>query len=83
MMVHDELKSLKKEVESLQKFDNPFVIKLYEAFEENDRFYLASEYANGGSLLELIEQYPNNKIPMDEAIQFFSMMCLGLNYIHT
>jgi serine/threonine protein kinase len=67
----------------LQKFDNPFVIKLYEAFEENDRFYLATEYANGGSLKNLMETYPNKKIPMDEAIQFFSMMCLGLNYIHT
>ncbi len=78
-----ELKSFEREVDSMKQFDNPFVIKLYEAFDENDHFYLATEYADGGTLKNLIETYPYKKIPDDEAIKYFSMMCLGLNYIHS
>ncbi len=37
------------------KLDNPFILKLHEAFERDDRYYLEIEYADGGSLDKLLE----------------------------
>ncbi len=45
-----EKKGFKREVENMKLLNNIFIIKYYEAFEENDRYYIATEYANGGSL---------------------------------
>ncbi len=64
------------------KFDNPFIVKLLEAFEENDHFFLVTKYADGGSLDKYLDTYQNKKVPIDEAIRFFTMICIGLNYIH-
>jgi serine/threonine protein kinase len=39
----------------MKKLDNPFIIKLYEAFIQNDHYFLATEYADGGSLDKYLE----------------------------
>ncbi len=82
-MKEEEKKAFKREVDAMKKLDNPFIIKLHEAFEQNNHYYLATEYADGGSLDNYLETYKYKKLPVDEALQFFSMICLGLNYIHS
>ena len=52
-MNDDEEKSFTREVDAMKKLDHPFVIKLYEAFKQNDHYFLATEYADGGSLDKL------------------------------
>jgi serine/threonine protein kinase len=82
-MSDDEQKAFKREVDAMRKLDNPFIIKLYEAFEQNGHYFLATEYADGGSLDKLLEGKIDKKLSVDEAVDFFTMMCLGLNYIHS
>ncbi len=81
-MTPKEKKAFKTEIDAMIKFKSPFIVKLLEAFEQNDHFYLATKYANGGSLDKHLETYHNKKLPIDEAVRFFTMICLGLNYIH-
>ena len=66
----------------MKKFESPFIVKFLEAFEQDDHFYLATKYADGGSLDKHLETYQNKKLPIDEAVRLFTMICLGLNYIH-
>ncbi len=79
----DEQKSFTREVNAMKNLDHPFVIKLYEAFKQNDHYFLATQYADGGSLDKLLETKIGKKLSVDEAVDFFSMICVGLNYIHS
>jgi serine/threonine protein kinase len=47
------------------KLDNPFILKLHEAFELNDHFFLVYEYADEGSLGELIEKSKDKEFTVD------------------
>jgi serine/threonine protein kinase len=45
-----------REVEALKRLDNPFIIKLYDSFKENDHFFIATEYGDGGSLDQFLKR---------------------------
>jgi calcium-dependent protein kinase len=49
-----ELERLKQEIEILKKLDHPNILKLYEIFEDEKRFYLVTELCTGGELFEQI-----------------------------
>jgi hypothetical protein len=38
--------AFKREADAMEKFSNPFIIKIFEAFEVNDHYYLATEFAD-------------------------------------
>ena len=50
IMEDEDLKIFKREVDAMKQLDHPLIIKLYEAFEQDDHYFLATEYADGGSL---------------------------------
>ncbi len=54
-MRDEEQKAFTREVDAMKKLDNPFIIKLYESFEQSDHYFLATEYADGGSLDNYLE----------------------------
>ncbi len=54
-MNDQEKKVFKREIDAMNKLDNPFVIKLHEAFEQNDHLFLITEYADKCSLDKLLE----------------------------
>jgi hypothetical protein len=37
-----EIKAFKREVDAMMKFENPFIVKLLDAFEQNDHFFIAT-----------------------------------------
>jgi calcium-dependent protein kinase len=47
-----ELERLTHEIEILKKLDHPNILKLYEIFEDDKRFYLVTELCTGGELFE-------------------------------
>jgi serine/threonine protein kinase len=60
-----EQKAFTREVDAMKKLDNPFIIKLYESFEQGDHYFLATEYADGGSLDNYLEALKDKKLPVD------------------
>lgn len=48
---------MKHEIEILKSLDHPNILKLYEFYEDEKRFYLVTELCSGGELYEMI----NNK----------------------
>ena len=49
----DALK-LKQEIEILRNLDHPNIMKLYEIFEDHQKFYLVSELCAGGELFDFV-----------------------------
>ena len=45
-----------EEIELLKQLDHPNIVKLFEYFSDNDRYYLITEYCKGGDLFELIKK---------------------------
>ncbi len=80
---HEKL-SFEKDFETQKNFDNPFIVKYIESFVENDHFYTITEFADGGSLENyLLRAKPQEKkLSEDEALRYFTMLSLGLYYIH-
>lgn len=78
------LKSFNNEVESALKIDNKYVIK-YFFFHDGTRFdnlppYIIMEYAEGGTLLDIIEEHKknNNFIPNDELTNLYRQLINGM-----
>ena len=63
----------------MKSLDNPHIIKLYEAFEDNDQLYLVLEYCDGGTLFRyIIEKNPE----ADECLEIFAQILRGFRAIH-
>jgi len=48
----DELEMLMTEIDILSAMDHPNVVKLYEYFEDDQRFYLVTDICKGGELFD-------------------------------
>jgi len=51
MSAEEEL-SFKHEISILKKLDHPNILKLYEVFEDDKRYYLVTEECKGGELFD-------------------------------
>jgi serine/threonine protein kinase len=61
----EEQKAFKREVDAMKKLDHPFIVKLYESFEQNEHYFLATQYADGGSLDKYLEAQKDKKMPVE------------------
>ncbi len=68
----------------LQEAKHPFVLKFIEEFEyinqERNHQCIITEFASGGDLENLIKL--KIKLTEDQAMTYFTMILLGLNYLH-
>ena len=73
-------KKFAREAKNLSKLDHPNIIKVLEAFEENNTVYYVMEYIDGGSLNEYIEQH--HGLSESESIKYFLQIASALSYMH-
>jgi calcium-dependent protein kinase len=62
-MSQEEEESFKSEMAVLRKLDHPNILKLYEVFEDQKKYFLVTEYCKGGELFDEII----NKVTFSEA----------------
>jgi calcium-dependent protein kinase len=56
-MTEEDVKTLLEEISILSQLDHPSIIKMFEYFEDEKRYYLIMEYCSGGELFdEIINQ---------------------------
>lgn len=60
--------------------NNPFIIKLCFAFQNQYKFYFGLEYAEGGELLDSLRQM--SIIPINEVRIYIAEIILALEYLH-
>lgn len=76
------LELLKTEIHVLKTIKNPNVVKLYDSFQENGRYYLILEYCNSGDLENYMKKQPNRCISEAEALGFFKQLLNGFKALH-
>lgn len=68
----------------LVKLDHPNIIKYYESFADDSRFYIVVEYCEGGDLYSRL-QYLSKRYQFlneDEVLRWFFQVVSGVNYLH-
>jgi len=53
---HELVEQIKLEVEIMYKLNHPYIVKLYNHYEDDDSFYLILEYAPKGQIYTLIKR---------------------------
>lgn len=74
-----------QESKILQVLDHPNIIAFHRAFmDKKDSLNIVMEYAPHGSLEDLIKQRKASNEPFseDEILNFFTQICLAVQYIH-
>lgn len=72
--------NLRREIKIQKKLDHPHIVKLRYFFEDKDNVYLILEYAENGSLFNLMRK--NKKFTEEESFSYFYQTCLGISYLH-
>ncbi|XP_050072486.1 testis-specific serine/threonine-protein kinase 4-like [Anopheles maculipalpis] len=70
-----------REVEAMQKLRHENIIRCYEYFQTNMRYYITMRYAENGSLLNLLKKEGHLKEP--RARRYYHELINALQYIHT
>lgn len=69
-----------KEAQTIATLDHPYIIRIYDVFEENGTAYYVMEYHGNGSLADYIKKC--EKIDEAEALQYIRQIADALDYIH-
>ena len=69
------------EVEILKTLDHPNILKVYEYFEDDLKYYIVMEYCEGGDLFDRIEA--EGTFTERYASKIMRLIFTGLNYLHT
>lgn len=81
----ENFNNFKKEVNALYKLNHENIIKIYNVDKTVNNFYIALEYANGGSLSHLVSYYANkHKTGLPESLvqRILVQLVNGIEYIH-
>ncbi|MBQ3865219.1 MAG: protein kinase, partial [Clostridia bacterium] len=78
---HDGLKKFVEEAKHLAKFQNePGIVRIFDAFEENGTAYIIMEYLDGMTLTEYLNQV--GTIPEDDAVAMLMPVMQSLQVVH-
>jgi hypothetical protein len=71
---------IEREVLAMKSLDHPFIVALYDVFNEGDYLYLITEFVDRGTILDLINK--TQGLPEDCALRIFYELILALQYLH-
>ncbi|KAI1694701.1 protein kinase domain-containing protein [Ditylenchus destructor] len=71
---------IKNEIAIQLKLDNIFIVRLYDAYQSHEAFYLQLEMVEGGALLDLMKTV--DKFEENAARFYAAEIICGLEYIH-
>ena len=76
--------NLKKEPQILQMIKNPYIVQVYEFFEDDNKLYICMEYCENNDLNSYINKYINNNNKISEGFiwKVAYQVLNALNYLH-
>ena len=78
---HDLVEQIKLEVEIMYKLNHPYVVKLYNHYEDDDSFYLILEYAPKGQIYTLIKR--EGRFSERVSAQYLREVISACQYLHS
>lgn len=70
-----------KEAKNIAKFDNPGIIKIHAAFEENNTAYYVMDFIEGESLSAMVKRY--GPLTENVAVDYICQVGKALEYVHS
>lgn len=80
-MDEDEKKMLFNEINNLKDLDHPNILKMYEFFEDEKRYYIVTDICKGGELFD--EIVARGKFSEKDASLLMKQVLSCINYCHT
>ncbi|MFN4151821.1 MAG: serine/threonine-protein kinase, partial [Candidatus Sericytochromatia bacterium] len=71
----------RREAQSAAGLNHPNIVTIYDVLEENQRHYIAMEYASGKTLKNKMDE--NYKFTLDELLDIFIQIAAGLEHAHS
>ncbi|CDW76229.1 ribosomal protein s6 kinase beta-2 [Stylonychia lemnae] len=69
------------EKELLQSFENPFIVRIYKTFEDDENHYFIMDYLSGGSLDQILK---NEKQLLNNQVKFYvAQIVIAFHYLHS
>ena len=80
----DNINTTKNEINILSKFNCNNIIKYYDSYKDNNKFYILMEYCDGQNLKDFIEEYNKKKELIEENIIYniIKQICIGIKEMH-
>ena len=75
----ENLERIMREIKILKSLNHPNLLKLYQIIEDTQRYFLVTEYANGGELFDLIVR--KKRLTENDASIFFIQLISALEYL--
>ena len=79
-MDEDEKKMLFNEINNLKDLDHPNILKMYEFFEDEKRYYIVTDICKGGELFD--EIVSRGKFTENDAAMLMKQILSCINYCH-
>jgi hypothetical protein len=73
---------LRSEARHAARLTHPGIVRLYDVLEFEGADYLISELVDGVSLSELVRSRPDQRLPLDRALEIGSEIAAALTYAH-
>ena len=64
----DKINNIKKEAIILSQFNNNNIVKYYDSFQDEEKFYILMEYCDGKNLKNFLDEYKKNNTLIEENI---------------
>jgi calcium-dependent protein kinase len=77
----EEQKMMMNEIDILSRLDHPNIVKMYEFFEDEKRYYIVTEICKGGELFD--EIIARGKFTERDAAVLMKQLLMCVNYCHS
>ena len=81
-MDSSDLELVRTEIEILKICQHPYIIKLYDIFENVDYIYIIMEYCSGGDLYSFLKK-KNFQLKENKVVLMIYKLCKALYYVHS
>ena len=79
-MSEEQKQALFNEVKILQTLDHPSIVKLHDNIEDNSRYYLITEFCEGGDLFTKLAIH--KRFPERDVVSILRQILTGVHYLH-
>ncbi len=62
---------------------HPHIVTVFDLGQENDQPFMVTELMGGGDVEGLVEDSPENRVPMEQAMEIARAVCRGLEFAHS
>ena len=80
----DNINNIKNEINIISKFNNNNIVKYYNSYKENDKYYILMEYCDGQNLKDYINKHIEKNELIEENIihNIIKQICIGIEEIN-